>query len=183
MLDFLNQNSDVYLGYLGWSAGAFSPDSYVLSLTPKPSINGDHGYTDQPLMKQCFAAKFAGGSGTVPVPAPGPASPISSAPASAAVSSNAAQTFAPVASASASPPAPNVIPSGVFPPGRASGTGAAPYPTSYGSAKELFIAPAGWENPPSVPTTLSTAVKPSSTSQSPAEETGAGEPDDETCEA
>lgn len=43
----INKNSDVYLGYTGWSAGAFDT-SYVLSLTPT-------GSTDQPLMSKCFS--------------------------------------------------------------------------------------------------------------------------------
>ncbi|OAG10577.1 cellulase-domain-containing protein [Paraphaeosphaeria sporulosa] len=43
----LNQNSDVYLGYIGWSAGAFDT-SYVLSLTP-------NGSADQALLTKCFS--------------------------------------------------------------------------------------------------------------------------------
>ena len=54
-LDFLNENSDVYLGWVGWSAGSFQ-SSYVLSLDPS-------GGTDVPLVKQCFAGKFGGGGG------------------------------------------------------------------------------------------------------------------------
>jgi endoglucanase len=45
-IDSLNKNSDVYLGYIGWSAGAFD-SSYVLGLTP-------NGNTDKPLAK-CFS--------------------------------------------------------------------------------------------------------------------------------
>ncbi|KFY01062.1 hypothetical protein V495_02176 [Pseudogymnoascus sp. VKM F-4514 (FW-929)] len=48
--DYLNQNSDVYLGYVGWAAGAFD-DTYELTLTP--TQNGG-SWTDKPLMK-CFA--------------------------------------------------------------------------------------------------------------------------------
>ncbi|KAF1346437.1 glycoside hydrolase family 5 protein [Lizonia empirigonia] len=43
----LNQNSDVYMGYIGWSAGAFDT-SYVLSLTPS-------GSTDKALVSKCFS--------------------------------------------------------------------------------------------------------------------------------
>ncbi|KAJ4399445.1 hypothetical protein N0V91_009454 [Didymella pomorum] len=43
----INKNSDVYLGYTGWSAGKFD-QSYVLTLTP-------NGSTDQPLMTKCFS--------------------------------------------------------------------------------------------------------------------------------
>ena len=58
--DYLNQNSDVYLGILGWAAGSFDPTSYVLSLTPTQSGTT---WTDQPLLTKCFADKFSGGSG------------------------------------------------------------------------------------------------------------------------
>ncbi|OLN83282.1 Endoglucanase EG-II [Colletotrichum chlorophyti] len=47
---FINQNSDVFIGLVGWAAGSFGTD-YVLSLTPKKSGNG---YTDNELMKQCI---------------------------------------------------------------------------------------------------------------------------------
>lgn len=53
----INSYSDVYLGWIGWAAGAFGTD-YVLSETPKK--NSDGTYTDQPLLKQCVAGKFTG---------------------------------------------------------------------------------------------------------------------------
>jgi endoglucanase len=43
----LNENSDVYLGYVGWSAGAFD-SSYVLGLTP-------NGNKDTSLLTKCFS--------------------------------------------------------------------------------------------------------------------------------
>jgi endoglucanase len=43
----LNKNADVYLGYIGWSAGAFDT-SYVLAMTP-------NGSTDQALVSKCFS--------------------------------------------------------------------------------------------------------------------------------
>ena len=55
-LDFLNQNSDVYLGWTAWAAGGF-PATYELALL-------DGGGNDVPLMTQCFAAKFRGTNGT-----------------------------------------------------------------------------------------------------------------------
>ena len=57
LLEYLNKNSDVYLGYLGWSAGSFD-NTYPLSLTPTPK----DGTKDVPLMKQCFAGQFSGRS-------------------------------------------------------------------------------------------------------------------------
>ena len=59
-VNFLNENSDVYLGYLGWGAGSFD-QTYMLSLTPN-----DVGGTmqDQPLLTKCFTETFGGGSGT-----------------------------------------------------------------------------------------------------------------------
>ncbi|WYZ40772.1 hypothetical protein EsH8_IV_001113 [Colletotrichum jinshuiense] len=51
---FINQNSDVFIGLVGWAAGSFDT-SYVLSLTPTKSGNG---YTDNDLMKQCILATW-----------------------------------------------------------------------------------------------------------------------------
>lgn len=51
-LDYLNQNSDVYLGYIGWAAGAFS-SSYPLSLTPTGTTVSD--FQDTSLMAMCFS--------------------------------------------------------------------------------------------------------------------------------
>ena len=62
VLDFLNYNSDVYLGYLGWGAGSLSATTYVLSLTPFESTapNGRKVFRDQLIAKKCFVAKFNG---------------------------------------------------------------------------------------------------------------------------
>jgi endoglucanase len=46
-IKYLNQNSDVYLGYTGWSAGSFD-STYELVLTP--TWNGN-GWTDRALTK------------------------------------------------------------------------------------------------------------------------------------
>lgn len=51
-LSYLNQNSDVYLGYIGWAAEAFS-SSYPLSLTPTGSIVSN--FQDTPLMTKCIS--------------------------------------------------------------------------------------------------------------------------------
>ncbi|PVH89393.1 glycoside hydrolase family 5 protein [Cadophora sp. DSE1049] len=48
---FLNANSDVYLGYVGWSAGSFD-SSYVLTETPSGS--GSY-WQDTLLVKSCLA--------------------------------------------------------------------------------------------------------------------------------
>ncbi|KAI9809522.1 MAG: hypothetical protein M1827_006828 [Pycnora praestabilis] len=57
-LDYLNANSDVYLGYTGWAAGSFNAASYVLALTP----TSDGGtWTDTELASQCIVAKFNNG--------------------------------------------------------------------------------------------------------------------------
>jgi endoglucanase len=50
-LDFLNDNSDVFLGYIGWAAGSFS-STYNLTLTPTES-NGV--WTDTALVTSCFS--------------------------------------------------------------------------------------------------------------------------------
>lgn len=51
-LAFLNDNADVFLGYIGWAAGAFS-SSYALSLTPSGTTAD--AMTDTALMTSCFA--------------------------------------------------------------------------------------------------------------------------------
>ncbi|KAI5255718.1 cellulase-domain-containing protein [Aureobasidium subglaciale] len=54
MLGVLMTNSDVYLGWTGWSAGMFATD-YVLSEVP----NGSAGsYTDQAIVSKCIAGVF-----------------------------------------------------------------------------------------------------------------------------
>ncbi|KAL8998498.1 MAG: hypothetical protein Q9169_002441 [Polycauliona sp. 2 TL-2023] len=67
LLSYLNENDDVYMGYLGWGAGSFD-DKYELSLTP---VGGDGDaeaqktpMTDVPLMTECFIKQFSGGAGT-----------------------------------------------------------------------------------------------------------------------
>lgn len=53
-LDFLNANSDVILGWIGWGAGSFD-SSYILSETPS-------GDVDTSLVQVCLAGKFSGSS-------------------------------------------------------------------------------------------------------------------------
>ncbi|KAF3147743.1 hypothetical protein TWF594_002327 [Orbilia oligospora] len=50
-LAFLNQNSDVYLGYIGWGAGSFGP---TYELTETPNSDG----TDTLLVKQALIPQF-----------------------------------------------------------------------------------------------------------------------------
>lgn len=53
-LQYLMDNSDVYLGWTGWAAGMFD-SSYVLSETPTGSSGS---YTDQELVTKCIAGIF-----------------------------------------------------------------------------------------------------------------------------
>ncbi|KAI0399544.1 glycoside hydrolase family 5 protein [Xylaria palmicola] len=48
---YLNANADVYLGYVGWSAGSFDPATYELSEVPTKNGNS---WTDSSLVKACF---------------------------------------------------------------------------------------------------------------------------------
>ncbi|KAH8887789.1 glycoside hydrolase family 5 protein [Thozetella sp. PMI_491] len=50
-LQFLDQNSDVFLGWTGWSAGAFNPQTYELSEVPTKNGNS---WTDTSLVKACM---------------------------------------------------------------------------------------------------------------------------------
>ncbi|KAI9687979.1 MAG: Endoglucanase EG-II [Bogoriella megaspora] len=60
-LEYLAENSDVYLGYTTWAAGGFD-QTYELTETPLPSG------ADQPLVTNCvegvFTGKYTGGDGT-----------------------------------------------------------------------------------------------------------------------
>jgi len=49
---FLNENSDVYFGYVGWAAGSFD-NTYVLDETPVQNANGS--WTDTLLVSSCIA--------------------------------------------------------------------------------------------------------------------------------
>ena len=63
-LQYLSDNSDVYLGYTTWAAGSFET-SYTLSETP---FGSGTGLTDQELVTQCvvgvFTGKYTGGTGS-----------------------------------------------------------------------------------------------------------------------
>ncbi|CAJ2510269.1 Uu.00g061690.m01.CDS01 [Anthostomella pinea] len=72
---FINANSDVFVGLIGWGAGSFDT-SYVLSLTPSEQ-NG--ALVDTKLMSQCLIAPWANSSETI-------TTPTSAASSSAAVS-------------------------------------------------------------------------------------------------
>jgi endoglucanase len=60
-LAFLNQNSDVYLGYITWAAGGFDQ---TYNLTETPIFNANGTVTDQPLVTQCVVPNFAGNGTT-----------------------------------------------------------------------------------------------------------------------
>lgn len=53
-LVYLDQNSDVYIGYTGWGAGAFAT-SYVLSEVPTGTYPN---FVDQELVSQCIVGAF-----------------------------------------------------------------------------------------------------------------------------
>ncbi|KAM0257004.1 hypothetical protein ACHAQJ_004597 [Trichoderma viride] len=50
-IQYIVQNSDVYLGYVGWAAGSFDP-GYPLAETP---VQSGSTWTDQPLVQLCLA--------------------------------------------------------------------------------------------------------------------------------
>ncbi|RFU80562.1 endoglucanase ii [Trichoderma arundinaceum] len=52
-LQYLNQNSDVYLGYVGWAAGSFD-STYILTETPNGSGSS---WTDTSLVASCISRK------------------------------------------------------------------------------------------------------------------------------
>jgi len=52
---FLNANSDVFVGFVGWSAGAFDPATYVLSEVPS---KGGSSWQDSSLITGAFKPNF-----------------------------------------------------------------------------------------------------------------------------
>ncbi|KAL9010333.1 MAG: hypothetical protein Q9173_004726 [Seirophora scorigena] len=63
LLTYLNDNSAVYMGYLGWGAGSFD-QTYELSLTPEGDLRKGTPMKSVPLVTECFARLFSGtGSG------------------------------------------------------------------------------------------------------------------------
>lgn len=61
---FINENSDVFLGLVAWAAGSFSPND-TLSLTPSQQ---DGEYVDSTLMTQCVLGTWTSGSSSSTVP-------------------------------------------------------------------------------------------------------------------
>lgn len=59
---FINSNSDVLIGLVGWGAGSFD-SSYLLSLTPSKQGNG---FVDNNLAAQCVVKTWQDSSDTVP---------------------------------------------------------------------------------------------------------------------
>lgn len=55
-LTYLNQNSDVYLGWVGWAAGNFYT-GYALSELP---VDNNGTWTDTPIVQDCVAKCFHG---------------------------------------------------------------------------------------------------------------------------
>ncbi|KAI0128397.1 glycoside hydrolase superfamily [Xylariales sp. AK1849] len=90
---FINQNSDVFLGFVAWAAGSFST-SYVLSLTPSKK-NGQ--YVDSDLMSQCVISPWLN-SNTTGIPSAIVSSAIISSAITSSVTASSATT------SSASPP-------------------------------------------------------------------------------
>lgn len=52
--EFIAKNTDVFVGFVGWSAGSFD-DTYILTLTPEGSPGS---YTDNKLMQKCILDIF-----------------------------------------------------------------------------------------------------------------------------
>lgn len=131
LFDYMNENSDAFLGYLGWAAGSFAED-YVLSLVPQ-------GGKDVGLMEKCFAGKFGGGAGvsagnsttpsvsTSPDTPDTPASPPATGPSSASSAPAGSPLPAPTSSSAPASTSSSVLtlpPSGgSITPGTGSGAG------------------------------------------------------------
>lgn len=188
-LSYLNQNSDVYLGYTGWAAGSFDRN-YVLILTPNG--NPATGFTDQPLLSKCFAMFKPGGFPNPPASSQSFSAALDTTPASTLPARNSQSQPASTPSAISSKNHP-FIPETALPVGPSSAEDHIPEyqptPALVGEndilATPLINKPsnagasftAGGQPPRNsypvhtyVPTTFSTAVKPSPTTSNMAQE-------------
>ncbi|KAL1902998.1 hypothetical protein Sste5346_000910 [Sporothrix stenoceras] len=68
---FINENDDVYIGYVTWAAGQFD-ETYVLSQTPIQQPDGS--WTDNALFTECVLAPYQKAGGAKPSPLPSTAS-------------------------------------------------------------------------------------------------------------
>ncbi|KIH86820.1 endoglucanase 2 [Sporothrix brasiliensis 5110] len=90
---FINENADVYIGYVSWAAGQFD-ETYVLSLTP--TLQPDGSYKDNTLFSECVLAPYqkAGGAKGKALPSNTAAQPSSTSKATQTKASNSAKPSA-----------------------------------------------------------------------------------------
>ncbi|KAH6603882.1 glycoside hydrolase family 5 protein [Trichoderma cornu-damae] len=62
----ISENSDVYIGFVGWGAGSFDT-TYILTLTP---LGEPGNYTDNKLMIECILDQFTLDPKYAPTPSP-----------------------------------------------------------------------------------------------------------------
>ena len=96
-LGYIEANSDVYLGYLGWAAGSFATN-YILSLTPFGDATS--GWTDQELVTQCFVTGGGADSSSPPPPAPVSSTTLLVVDQAPSTTPSASSTATPIASSS-----------------------------------------------------------------------------------
>ncbi|KAJ4397459.1 hypothetical protein N0V93_001687 [Gnomoniopsis smithogilvyi] len=72
---FINQNADVFMGFVGWGAGSFDT-SYILSLTPSKQNNQ---LVDNQIMQQCMIDVWANTVSTASAGSAAPAAPATTA--------------------------------------------------------------------------------------------------------
>lgn len=72
---FINQNADVFMGFVGWGAGSFAT-SYILSLTPS---NQNNQLVDNQIMQQCLIDVWANTTTTASAGSAAPAAPATTA--------------------------------------------------------------------------------------------------------
>lgn len=100
---FINQNADVFKGFVGWGAGSFDT-SYILSLTPSKQNNQ---LVDNQIMQQCLIDVWAD---TVSTASPGSANPA--APATTATPAPSTVYITPVVTTTLSSSTPGVMETG-----------------------------------------------------------------------
>lgn len=96
---YINANSDVFIGYVSWAAGAFD-STYVLSLTP--TLQSDGSYEDNQLFNQCVLAPYQKAGGAKPSALPSTTSKTTTSTKATQTKSSTKTSATSVASSSAS---------------------------------------------------------------------------------
>jgi endoglucanase len=101
----ISENSDVYIGFVGWGAGSFDT-SYILTLTP---LGKPGNYTDNKLMNECILDQFTLDEKYRPTPTSISTAAEETATATATSDGDAPSTTKPIFREETASPTPNAV--------------------------------------------------------------------------